>query len=175
MSSEWRARSISITWSNPLTWWWGLLALVSSANIAIWFLLYRQLHEPPGGSLSSGHERGLERRVLYWHWIIKDHHHAVASVSFKRAVVLDDDFADGGMVVAEQGHHVFCIGALGEAGEATQIAEESGNLSTMAFKLLLRAGDDNQIGCLWREKTPQPAHAFDFAHLVGDALFELLV
>ena len=53
MSSEWRARSISITWSNPLTWWWGLLTLVSSANIAIWFLLYRQLHEPPGGSLSS--------------------------------------------------------------------------------------------------------------------------
>ena len=53
MSSEWRARSISITWSNPLTWWWGLLTLVSSANIAIWFLLYSQLHEPPGGSLSS--------------------------------------------------------------------------------------------------------------------------
>ena len=53
MSSEWRARSISITWSNPLTWWWCLLTLVSSANIAIWFLLYRQLHEPPGGSLSG--------------------------------------------------------------------------------------------------------------------------
>ena len=30
------------------TWWWGLLTLVSSANIAIWFLLYSQLHEPPG-------------------------------------------------------------------------------------------------------------------------------
>jgi hypothetical protein len=28
---------------------------------------------------------------------------------------------------------------------------------------------------LRRQKAPQPAHAFDFAHLVGDALFELLV
>src|SRR5262249_16991700 len=28
---------------------------------------------------------------------------------------------------------------------------------------------------LWRQKTPQPAHALDFVHLVGDALFELLV
>ena len=34
MSLEWRARS------NPLALWWGLLALVSSANIAFWFLLY---------------------------------------------------------------------------------------------------------------------------------------
>jgi hypothetical protein len=39
-------------------------------------------------------------RVLDWHWIIEDHHHTVASVSFERAVVLYDDFADGRMVVA---------------------------------------------------------------------------
>jgi hypothetical protein len=51
--SEWRARSSSLAWSNPLAWWWGLLTLVSSANIAAWFVLYRQLHEPSAGSLSS--------------------------------------------------------------------------------------------------------------------------
>ena len=62
MSSEWRARSISITWSNPLTWWWGLLTLVSSANIAIWFLLYRQLHEQPTGSL--GRTPSIELMLL---------------------------------------------------------------------------------------------------------------
>jgi len=50
---EWRARSGSLAWSNPLAWWWGLLTLVSSANIAVWFLLYRQLHEQPTGSLGS--------------------------------------------------------------------------------------------------------------------------
>ena len=34
---------------------------------------------------------------------------------------------------------------------------------------------DDQIGHLRRQETPQPAHALDFAYLVGDALFELLV
>jgi hypothetical protein len=53
MSSEWQARSSSLAWSNPLAWWWGLLTLVSGANIAVWFLLYRQLHEQPTGSLGS--------------------------------------------------------------------------------------------------------------------------
>ncbi len=42
----WRARS------NPLAWWWGLLTLVSSINIAFWFLLYREFHPTgaPGNS-----------------------------------------------------------------------------------------------------------------------------
>jgi hypothetical protein len=53
MSLEWRARSSSLAWSNPLAWWWGLLTLVSGANIAVWFLLYRQPHEQPTGSLGS--------------------------------------------------------------------------------------------------------------------------
>jgi hypothetical protein len=43
----WRERT------NPLPWWWALLALASGANIALWFLLYRQFHEPPTGSLDS--------------------------------------------------------------------------------------------------------------------------
>jgi hypothetical protein len=53
LSLEWRARSSSLAWSNPLVWWWGLLTLVSGANIAVWFLLYGQLHEQPIGSLGS--------------------------------------------------------------------------------------------------------------------------
>src|SRR6202166_1549475 len=53
MSSEWRARSGSLAWSNPLAWWWSLLTLVSGVNIAVWFLLYRQLHEQPTGSFGS--------------------------------------------------------------------------------------------------------------------------
>ena len=53
MSLEWRARSSSLAWSNPLAWWWSLLTLVSGANIAVWFLLYRQLHQQPTDSLAS--------------------------------------------------------------------------------------------------------------------------
>jgi hypothetical protein len=53
MSLEWRSQSSSLAWSNPLAWWWGLLTLVSGVNIAVWFLLYHQLHQQPTGSLGS--------------------------------------------------------------------------------------------------------------------------
>jgi hypothetical protein len=59
MRLEGPARSRSLAWSNPLAWWWGLLTLVSGANIAVWFLLYRQLQEQPAGSLGSTPGIGL--------------------------------------------------------------------------------------------------------------------
>jgi hypothetical protein len=62
MSLEWRARSGSLAWSNPLAWWWSLLTLVSGVNIAVWFLLYRQLHEQPTGGLGS--TSGVELMLL---------------------------------------------------------------------------------------------------------------
>src|SRR5579863_177065 len=121
------------------------------------------------------HQHRLERRLLDRHWVIEHHHHPVAGVTLERAAVLDDDFADGGMIVAQQRHHVFRVRAFGEAGEAAQVAEQRGNLPAVAFELLLRTRRDDQISHLRRQKSPQPAHALDFAHLVGDALFELLV
>jgi len=51
MSLEWPGRASSLAWSNPLAWWWSLLALVSGANIAIWFWLYRYLQQPRTGGL----------------------------------------------------------------------------------------------------------------------------
>src|SRR6202158_1186340 len=59
MSLEWRARASSLGWANPLAWCWGVLTVVSGANIAVWFLLYRQLHEAPTGSLGSTSGIGL--------------------------------------------------------------------------------------------------------------------
>src|SRR3954451_17132505 len=46
-------RSRSLAWSNPLAWWWSLLTLVSGVNIAVWFVLYRQLSEQPAGGVGS--------------------------------------------------------------------------------------------------------------------------
>src|SRR5262245_5215827 len=51
MTLEWSARSRSLAWSNPVAWWWGLLTLVSGANIAAWFWLYGALQPPRIGSL----------------------------------------------------------------------------------------------------------------------------
>lgn len=62
MSLEWRAQPRSLAWSNPLAWWWSGLTLVSGVNIAVWFLLYRQLHETPAGSLGS--TSGIELMLL---------------------------------------------------------------------------------------------------------------
>jgi hypothetical protein len=53
MSLERPAWSRSLAWSNPVARWWGLLTLVSGANIAVWFLLYSQLHEWRPGGLGS--------------------------------------------------------------------------------------------------------------------------
>jgi hypothetical protein len=63
MSLEWRARSTSLAWSNPLAWWWSLLTLVSGVNIAVWFVLYRWLHEPPAGGGLPG-ASGIELMLL---------------------------------------------------------------------------------------------------------------
>jgi hypothetical protein len=62
MSLEWRAQSSSLAWSNPLAWWWSLLTLVSAANIAVWFVLYRQLQQQPAGSL--GGTSGIQLMLL---------------------------------------------------------------------------------------------------------------
>jgi hypothetical protein len=61
MSLEWRARpaSTSLAWSNPLAWWWGFLTAVSAVNIAVWFLLYRELREPPAGHAGGASGIGL--------------------------------------------------------------------------------------------------------------------
>src|SRR5215469_3354865 len=53
MTAEWQARARVLAWSNPLAWWWGLLTLVSGANIAAWFWLYQRLGEWPAGGLDT--------------------------------------------------------------------------------------------------------------------------
>ncbi len=53
MELLWRARS------RPLAWWWALLTLVSSANIAVWFVLYRQFYDQPAGSAGKHSDLGL--------------------------------------------------------------------------------------------------------------------
>ena len=68
--------------------------------------------------VASGTEKQLESH----------RRNAVTGIAFKCAVVFDDDFSNGCVVVAQQGHHVFRVGTFGEAGEPAQIAEECGNL-----------------------------------------------
>jgi hypothetical protein len=61
MSLEWsvRTRARALAWSNPVTWWWSMLTLVSGLNIAAWIVLYRNLQEPLTVSLGGGPSVGL--------------------------------------------------------------------------------------------------------------------
>ena len=45
--------------SRPLAWWWALLTLASTANVALWFLLYRQFYISPTGTLGSATDIAL--------------------------------------------------------------------------------------------------------------------
>jgi hypothetical protein len=78
----------------------------------------------------EGHQHRLERGVLHWHWIIEDHHHPVTGIPFECAVVLDDDFANGRVVVAQQSHHVFGIRAF---GEPSGHGNKAGTAATRAY------------------------------------------
>ena len=49
MRLESSARTRSLAWTNPVSWWWAMLTLVSGVNIAAWILMYRQLHDAGGG------------------------------------------------------------------------------------------------------------------------------
>src|SRR4029077_5576690 len=54
MNLVWQARS------NPLAWWGGFLTLVSGANIAAWFLLYREFHNSPlAGSGGASEQQSM--------------------------------------------------------------------------------------------------------------------
>ena len=53
MRIEWRAQS------NPVRLWWGMLVLVGSTNIALWFLLYFRFDDRPAGSLNAPSNLGL--------------------------------------------------------------------------------------------------------------------
>jgi hypothetical protein len=54
------ARPRSLAWSNPVSWWWATLTLVSGVNITAWILMYRQLH----AAGSSGQAPGMEIMLL---------------------------------------------------------------------------------------------------------------
>src|SRR5215472_12506292 len=54
LHSEWSMRLLWRQPSNPLAWWWALLTLASSLNIALWFLLFRQFRIEPTASFGAG-------------------------------------------------------------------------------------------------------------------------
>jgi hypothetical protein len=61
MRLESRAQSRSLVWSNPVSWWWAMLTLVSGINVAAWVLMYREFHDAG----TSGRVPGMEIMLLF--------------------------------------------------------------------------------------------------------------
>jgi hypothetical protein len=59
MSVQSQARQNYLGWSNPLAWWWALLALVSGVNIAVWCVLFYEFYARSTDSLDSTAGIGL--------------------------------------------------------------------------------------------------------------------
>jgi len=59
MSSNCAVQPKTLAWSNPVSWWWAFLTLVSGANIAAWFLLYRAFADQPAHSLGGASGVGV--------------------------------------------------------------------------------------------------------------------
>jgi hypothetical protein len=60
MRLESRTQPRALAWSNPVSWWWATLTLVSGINVAAWILMYRELHDVG----TSGRVPGMEIMLL---------------------------------------------------------------------------------------------------------------
>jgi hypothetical protein len=53
MSVQSQIRPSYLGWSNPLAWWWALLALVSGVNIMVWCSLFYEFHARTANSIDG--------------------------------------------------------------------------------------------------------------------------
>jgi hypothetical protein len=86
--------------------------------------------------------------------------HALQKLDGNQTLLADDGSATnsvcaavaGGVVIAQKCHYVFRVQAFGEPGETAQVAEERGNLSPVAFELLLKANPRHKPAALYRPR-----------------------
>ena len=107
--------------------------------------------------------------------VVEDDHEPVAREALERAVEAVDEVAERGVVLAQHGHDVLRLHGLGEAREAAQVAEDDGDLATVAAQEGVVAGRDHELRELRRQEAPQPAEALEGLDLRLDPLLELAV
>jgi hypothetical protein len=118
------------------------------------------LVEQPLDAVAHGdrHLHRARRRVGTGDGIVEEHHEPVAGEPLERTLVAGDESPDRRVIVAQQAHHVFGIGFLGESGEAAKIAEEHGDLPPVRSEHRLVAGRQ-ELGELRREEPFQALRA----------------
>src|SRR6516162_4864462 len=91
--------------------------------------------------------------------IVEDDQQAVAGEMLQRALEAVDLLAETAVVVLQHGDDVLGLGALGERGEAAQVAEHDRYIAAVAFQERVVAGRHHELGDLRRQKALEPVHA----------------
>ena len=76
------------------------------------------------------------------------------------------------MIAAQQRHHFFGLGGVGEGREAAQIEKHDGDLATVRAQWIVFVARDDQFGQMRREKPLELRQALQLAQLLLHALFE---
>src|ERR1041384_5964334 len=82
--------------------------------------------------------------------VIEENHDPITAVMVESALVARHNRPERGVVDAQQGHDLFRLGALGEGGEAADVAEHDDDLATMTFEDAFVAMGYDQVCQLWR-------------------------
>ena len=110
--------------------------------------------------------------VLHRHGSIEQHHHSIAGEVLDRSIVLDDEAAKFGVILAQYAHHLLGLRRFGEAGEAAQIDVHHRNLRATRLERVVRLTGHDQVADLRREKSRKPGIPPDLRYLLGDPRFE---
>src|SRR5262252_7351489 len=120
----------------------------------------------------QGHPDGPLRSIWHGDGVVEEDHHAIAREALQRPLVLEDEPAHLGVVLAQHAHDLLGIGCLREGGEPAQVDEHHRHLDAVAGQRIGRPTRQDQLRELRREEAleaPQPLH---LAHLLGHALLQ---
>src|SRR5438874_3676585 len=77
--------------------------------------------------------------------VVEEYHDPIAAVVIERAFKARHNRPERSVVVAQERHDLFRLGALGEGCEAADVAEYDDNLAAMALKDALVALSDDEV------------------------------
>ena len=88
----------------------------------------------------------LQFVVLDRQRVVEEHHHAVSGEVLERRVVRPDELSEHAVVLAQDLEQLFGRSRLGERGEPTQVAEETGDVRAVPREQSLAVLARDQLG-----------------------------
>ena len=112
------------------------------------------------------HADGALGGIRHGHRIVEEDHHAVARETLERALVLHDERAHLGVILAEHAHDFLGLGGLREGGEAAQVEKHHDDLAPVGLEGIVGTAGHDELGELGREEPLEAAELLELADLV---------